>query len=170
MAFVSNSAGMSVWFEQFFRGSWQGEYNSSQLAVFGDQMTQKNLLKAQGILLAAGDHAHLHRFAICSNVDQELRAVQKTACLQNNLITARCWLPACFYIIQAFLCSRCYNLKVLQKFYFKSLDNAFILILFFLLLRMTLLPPHAAIWCMWNMLMCITKNSKTLSQLYPWAD
>lgn len=41
MAFVSNSAGMSVWFEQFFRGSWQGDYNSSQLAVFGDQMTQK---------------------------------------------------------------------------------------------------------------------------------
>lgn len=93
-------------------------------------MTQKKSLKAQGILLAAGDHAHLHRFAICSNVDQELRAVQKTACLQNNLITARCWLLACFYIIQAFLCSRCYNLKVLQKFYFKSLDNAFILILF----------------------------------------
>lgn len=24
-AFVSNSAGMSVWFEQFFRGSWWGE-------------------------------------------------------------------------------------------------------------------------------------------------
>lgn len=46
MAFVSNSAGMSVWFEQFFRGSWQGEYNSSQLAVLGDQMTQKNSLKA----------------------------------------------------------------------------------------------------------------------------
>lgn len=46
MAFVSNSAGMSVWFEQFFRGSWQGEYNSSQLAVLGDQMTQKFSVKA----------------------------------------------------------------------------------------------------------------------------
>lgn len=46
MAFVSNSTGMSVWFEQFFRGCWQGEYNSSQLAVLGDQMTQKFSLKA----------------------------------------------------------------------------------------------------------------------------
>lgn len=25
MAFVSNSAGMSLWFEQFFQGSWWGE-------------------------------------------------------------------------------------------------------------------------------------------------
>lgn len=25
VAFVSNSAGMSVWLEQFFRGSWWGE-------------------------------------------------------------------------------------------------------------------------------------------------
>lgn len=46
MAFVSNSTGMSVWFEQFFRGSWHGEYNSSQLAVLGDQMTQRFSLKA----------------------------------------------------------------------------------------------------------------------------
>lgn len=75
MAFVSNSTGMSVWFEQFFRGSWQGEYNSSQLAVLGDQMTQRFSLKAEGILLAARDQAHLCRFTISSNGDQELRAV-----------------------------------------------------------------------------------------------
>lgn len=48
MAFVSNSAGTSVWFEQFFRGPWQGEYNSSQLAGLGDQMTHKNFTQSLG--------------------------------------------------------------------------------------------------------------------------
>lgn len=95
-----------------------GRTGPCHLAAPGGQVPRKPPL-AQSTRLATSPRDP-SQASPWSRVDQPVWRVQ-SACLQNHLSTARCGRTASFYIIQAWLCSRWYNLKEPWKLCFHLL-------------------------------------------------